>query len=521
MSSKAATNLGTRVAEHASANPFKRAMVCHGVTIDYQSLVNQAKLCAGQLQALGLPPGGDKRVGVLASPSVDYAIVTMASQFAGLTLVPLTGLVSSEALSKMIGDSGATIIFHSVEYSALLEETLARTERPIQLVVIGKRSENNSLLEAWWGDAALSFKPVKIQNDWVSDLIYSSGTTGQPKGIAQSYLARWQQCEGLGPLGMTPDTCLLQSVGLYSNFGMTSLFLTLWWGGTFFAMNKFSADEAVAILGRERIDSAWVPPATLMRIVDHPDFAKTLNDKPCLKLTAGAPLSVEQKRRVFAEWPGEFYDLYGQTETGTLSLLPIHAAPAYKFGSVGKPIPTAEVKIINEDGTELAPNTEGEITAYTPSMMSGYHQREDANAVVYWRDESGRDFVRTGDVGKLDEDGYLWLCDRKKDMIISGGYNVYPADIEGVISDHPAVLECSVVGFPSKRWGESPVAFIALRESKTETPDDVRSWVNERVGAVQRIAAVMIIPSLPQGAMGKILKRKLRDQYQDSFPEIA
>jgi long-chain acyl-CoA synthetase len=519
MSEAAPQSLAQRVLDHAAATPEKRAIVCDGLVISYLNLAERAERCAASLQCLGMIPGGAPTVGLLSAPSIDHAVVTLACQLAGVALVPLPGLVAAEDLGKMIDDAGIALIFHDNAHSQRLIDAQRSISGPATMVPIGHDGET-SRLDGWIHEHAAPFRPVTLDDQWMSDLIYSSGTTGMPKGIAQSYRARREQCLGLGNLGMSPDTCLFQSVGLYSNYGLSSLLLSLWWGGTFFAMSKFSADEAVALLARERIDMAWVPPATLMRIVDHPAFAAAVEGKPALKLSAGAPLAIEQKLRVRAVWPGPFIDLYGQTETGTLSMLHADSAPSDKLGSVGKILPTVAVKIVDEDGKLMPTGAEGEIIGHTNTMMAGYHRRDDANAVVYWHDEDGRAFVRTGDIGRIDADGYLWLCDRKKDMIISGGYNIYPADIERVLSSHPAVLECAVVGCPSDRWGESPVAFVSLREGEVTDGDALRDWVNSRVGAVQRLAATMVLDALPNGAMGKILKRDLRDKYAGSIGKL-
>ena len=220
----------------------------------------------------------------------------------------------------------------------------------------------------------------------------------------------------------------------------------------------------VGILAAEPIGMAFFAPATLVRTMEAPGFEAAVRGRPASKLCAGAPLGADQKRQILGTWPGPLFDLYGQTETGTLTILSAHAAPADKLGSVGTLLPTASVKILDEEGRVLPPDAEGEIAGHTTTLMSGYHGRAEAVAAATWHDESGRRFIRTGDVGRLDADGYLWLCDRKKDLIISGGYNIYPADIERVLQGHPAVLEVAVVGFPSVRWGETPVAFVTLRD---------------------------------------------------------
>ena len=174
------------------------------------------------------------------------------------------------------------------------------------------------------------------------------------------------------------------------------------------------------------------------------------------------------------------------------------------------------LRIIDDAGNQITDGEEGEIAGHSTTLMTGYHGHQAANTTTLWKDDSGRLYIRTGDIGKIDAEGYLWLCDRKKDMIKSGGSNVYPADIERTLQDHPAVLEAAVVGFESARWGESPVAFLTLRNGANVTAEELKVWVNSRVGSIQRVAAVMILTELPSGSMGKILKRQLRLTYANA-----
>ena len=500
--------LAERVLKHVQDFPQEQAVVCDGQSLSYGALIDAALQYAGHLQTLGLIPGGDRRVAVIAANSLDYAVVILACQISGVAVVPLPGLIMPDALARMLDDSNTSVIFHDVESAdrARTAVALATTAKSLTLI------EMSSAVFA----SKTDYAPVTIAPEWTSDFIYSSGTTGIPKGIVQSYGSRTAQNESLIALGVTPRMKLLLTVGLYSNFGMGALLLTLWWGGTFFMMRKFSAAVTVGILSSEEIDMAWFAPATLVRTMEASEQHPSSMGKPFAKLCAGAPLSTVQKKQVLALWPGPFFDLYGQTETGTLTLLPIHVAPEEKFGSVGRPLPSVAVRIIDDAGRVLPPDAEGEIAGHSSTLMAGYHGRDAASAMAFWKDDEGRMYVRTGDVGRFDADGYLWLCDRKKDMLKSGGYNIYPADIERVLQDHPAVLETAVVGFSSSRWGETPVAFITLREGTMATEDELKEWVNHRVGAIQRVAVVRILASLPSGSMGKILKRELREKYQAS-----
>lgn len=506
-------SLGLRVLEHARRHPGRRAVVCDGVAIDYRELSDLALRTAGRLHAVGIAPGGVRRVGILATNSLDFAVVVLACQLAAATIVPLPGLVTPDALGRMIDDAGVSLLFHDGDHAAQALTATARTAAEVQLVAIGGAEP---LLARWTGQGE-PLEAMPADPAWTSDLIYSSGTTGTPKGIAQSYGSRAAQSVSLGPLGVGPDTNLLHTISLYSNYGLSALLLSFWWGGTFFMTGKFSGPGVVDLLARERIDMAWFAPATLVRTMEAAGFADAVRGRPCVKLCAGAPLSEAQKRQVVDGWEGPFFDIYGQTETGTLTMLAMHAVPSGKWKSVGRVLPSVQVRILDDDGAVLPTGSEGEIAGHSTTLMAGYHARDDANASAHWRDEAGRLYVRTGDVGRLDEEGYLWLCDRKKDMIISGGYNIYPADIEHVLADHPAVFEAAVVGCPSHRWGETPVAFLTLRQGASADEEELRAWVNARVGTIQRLAAVRILPALPNGTMGKILKRTLRDEHAFSL----
>ena len=372
-------------------------------------------------------------------------------------------------------------------------------------------------LTAWAAASPYAFSPVEIDDMWTSDLIYSSGTTGEPKGVAQSYAARREQCDSLGGLGMNPDARVLHTVGLYSMYGFTALLASMWWNSTLYVLGKFSAATAVDLLRTEGIDVAWCPPATLLRIIETTGFADAIAGRACTKISSGAPASEALKLKVASDWPGPFFDVFGQSETGVLTVLPIHAVPREKFRSVGKVLSTVSIHIVDEEGQSLPAGETGEIVASSRTLMTGYHGQGAASAAATWHDGAGRRYIRTGDIGMFDDDGFLWLCDRKKDMINSGGFNVYPADIESVLLHHPAVFEAAVVGFPSRRWGESPVGFVSLREGQSAEREDLMSWVNERVGAIPRLAAVNIVAKLPAGTMGKVLKRQLRADYAETI----
>jgi long-chain acyl-CoA synthetase len=205
------------------------------------------------------------------------------------------------------------------------------------------------------------------------------------------------------------------------------------------------------------------------------------------------------------------------TEGGGRTELHAHLHPD-KLHTVGRVSAGNDIRLIDEDGRELSLTEMGEIVGHSATMMSGYHGLPEATHAAEWFDASGKRFIRTGDVGRFDADGFLILMDRRKDMLISGGLNVYPSDLEEVLRQHPQVRDVAVVGVPSERWGETPVAFVVPAPGHTDTEDRLCAWANERLGKAQRLACVQFIDALPRSEVGKVLKRQLREQLQRAVP---
>jgi acyl-CoA synthetase (AMP-forming)/AMP-acid ligase II len=242
----------------------------------------------------------------------------------------------------------------------------------------------------------------------------------------------------------------------------------------------------------------------------HPDFDRFDLSAFRFKACTSAPFTAALKAEVLRRWPGGLADYYGLTEGGGTCILQAHLFP-HKLHTVGRPADGHDIRLIDEQGRELPPGSTGEIVGRSPGMMTGYHRRPELTREIEWFDAEGRRFLRTGDIGRFDDDGFLVLMDRRKDMVISGGFNVYPSDLEAVLRQHPAVADCAVVGVPSPQWGETPVGFVVLREAVE--PEALRAWANERLGKTQRLSALRVLDELPRSAIGKVLKRELRDRF--------
>ncbi|HRP27483.1 MAG TPA: fatty acid--CoA ligase family protein, partial [Burkholderiaceae bacterium] len=346
-------------------------------------------------------------------------------------------------------------------------------------------------------------------------IIYSSGTTGTPKGIVQSHRLRWLQLMREPGHDYEADAANVNliSTPLHSNTTLVSFLPTLANGGTLVLQPNFDAVEYLELAQRHRVTHAMLVPVQYRRLLAVPDFDRYDLSSFVMKYSTSAPFAADLKAQVLERWPGGLTEFYGMTEGGASCHLLAHERPD-KLHTVGCPMPGHEMRVIDEAGRELPAGEIGEIVGRSPIMMNGYLNQPGKTSEAEWCDAQGNRFIRTGDVGRFDADGFLTLMDRRKDMLISGGFNVYPSDLEAVLVQCDGVLEAAVVGVPSQRWGETPVGFVVPRPGRTLDAAAVRAWANERLGKMQAISAVEVVPALPRSAIGKVLKRELRDAWR-------
>jgi acyl-CoA synthetase (AMP-forming)/AMP-acid ligase II len=247
--------------------------------------------------------------------------------------------------------------------------------------------------------------------------------------------------------------------------------------------------------------------------MERPDFGDYDLSSYLVKFSTSAPFSAALKADVLTRWPGGLVEYYGMTEGGGSTMLVAHEFP-HKLHTVGQPMPDHDIRLIDAEGREVAQGEIGEVVGSSGAMMTGYHNQPEKTREAEWRDAEGRRFIRTGDIGRFDDDGFLILLDRNKDIIISGGFNIYPSDIEAELTRHEDVIEAAVVGVPSERWGETPVGFVTLRDGASVDGPTLLEWVNARLGKTQRLSGLTIVDSLPRSAIGKVLKRELRDLHR-------
>lgn len=496
------------VSLQAAARPDKIAIVCGDRSITYRGLDTMADRVSAGLQRDGVMSGGVAAICALSS--IEYLAVFLGVLRAGAAVSPLSPSVTSEQLLAMLVDSGASHLFVDDAVADLLAPISARIQARLVALTPGA---TGMPLDDWLLVQDAKPDPVEIRPEQAFNIIYSSGTTGTPKGIVQSHAMRWPHNHLANPPGYTPLGVALISTPLYSNTTLVSVIPALAGGGTIVLMPRFDAREFLVLSERHRVNVAMLVPVQYRRILAVPDFDSFDLTSYHLKYSTSAPFSPELKAEVLRRWPGGLTEYYGMTEGGGSCQLHAHLHPD-KLHTVGRPIDGHEMLVIGPDGRRLGPDEVGEVVGRSRSMMDGYHNQPAKTSEAEWFDEDGRRFIRTGDIASVDEDGFFTLVGRAKDMIISGGVNIYPADLESILQEHSGVSEAAVVGVGSDEWGETPIAFVTLAPgSDSLNPEEVRLFANARLGKMQRISAVQIIDELPRSSIGKVLKRELQDRW--------
>jgi acyl-CoA synthetase (AMP-forming)/AMP-acid ligase II len=488
------------IREHAAERPARTALIQGERSVTWGQLDAMADRIAASLQRDGLKP--TESIAICSSNSLEYVAVFLGALRAGAAVAPLAIQSSAAQLAGMVADSGARHFF--------VDGGVPAFDVPAQRIFLD--GSDTPSLEQWLAPAGARPRPVEVQPEWPFNIIYSSGTTGAPKGVVQSHAMRWAHVARAENYGYGPNAVTLTATSLCSNTTLVCFFPAIARGGcVVLATAKFDAATYLALAEKHRATHTMLVPVQYRRIMAVPDFDRYDLSSFHVKFCTSAPFHAALKADILKRWPGGLVEFYGMTEGGGSCILEAHNFP-HKLDTVGKPPEGHDLRVIDEKGRELPGGEVGEVVGRSPSMMTGYHNQPAKTREAEWYDSEGRRFIRTGDVGRFDSDGFLTLMDRRKDMVISGGFNIYPSDLEAVLRQHAGVADAAVIGVPSAEWGETPVAFV-VPAADAPSEQELRAWANAQLGKTQRLADVRYIDELPRSDIGKVLKRQLREKY--------
>ena len=491
---------------HARERPGQLALQSDSVSVSYEELLLRVERLAAQLILAGLKPGD--RIALLSKNDIACCELMMAASRAGLVLVPLNFRLARPEIEFILQDSASRLLFAGAEFvetARAVHTSSPRCEAVVEVTGDGQYGG--------WADASEWYSPADSDRDTIVFQMYTSGTTGQPKGalISQHNVLVMMNngCERLGPV--EADSRSLVCMPLFHVAGNAWLFFGLAAGCSNHLVVDIDPAGILEQIERHRITCTLMVPTVIQMLVAGAESrGETVRGLKTIVFGA-SPMPAEllkRARRVFPDT--DFIHVYGMTETTCMfvSLDPAELKTGRRLESCGKPFGDAELKVVDPEGEEAPPGTVGEIICRTPQMMTGYWQRPDATTSAI-RDG----WYHTGDAGYLDDEGFLYIRDRIKDLIISGGENVYPAEVENAVLAHPGVADVAVIGVADEKWGEIVLAAIVPREGMDPRDDEIKAVVRERLAGFKVPKRIERVSALPRNGAGKVTKDSLRRQF--------
>jgi acyl-CoA synthetase (AMP-forming)/AMP-acid ligase II len=500
--------------------PDRDALVAGDKHITYMEMLGRTTQLANALTALGLTRGD--KLAVMATNSPEYVECYYACAKLGVTFVPLNFRAKDEELSYMINTSETKVLLVGDRYLDLLSRIRGDLTGLQHVICFEHAGDGMQSYDELLNSGSADELYVETDDDDATILIFTSGTTAQPKGVVLTYLTLTAYVMNtMEPAQPDIHDVTLLTVPLYHIAGATTMMSSIWGGRTLVLLPQFEPELWLKTVQNEHVSHAFVVPTMLKRIMETPKFHDY--DISSLKLITygAAPMPYEVVRHAVETFDCGLMNAYGQTEsTSSLTYLgpedhDIKGLSAdekekklHRLRSVGRPMDDIDVAILDDENNLLGMGNEGEICVRGARVMKEYYKQADATATAI---HDG--WLHTGDVGYLDEDRYLFITGRKKDLIIRGGENISSGEIEAVLEEHPAVEEAAVIGVPDVEWGEEVKAVLAFKQGETATADEIRSYAKSRLASYKTPRYVAIVAELPRNPLGKVLKTEIRKRH--------
>lgn len=502
-------NLGYLLRRSSSKYPDKEAIVFEGRRITYREFNLRTNQRANALLELGIKKGDHVATLFLNCNEVMetfYALFKI-----GAVAVPLNVRLSAKELVYIINHSDSSTLIFAEEFTPLVESIRGDCKGLKNILCAGKNLLKDAISFDEISNKALSSEPEdRVLEEDLACILYTAGTTGMPKGVMITHKnSVWAAANVVMDTDNRPEYRVLMVFPLYHSAAYTLMNTNIFIGCTTVLMKSFNPALVMETVEKERINRMTFPPTVWNFILQLPDLNRYNRDSVKSISTGAEAMPLETKKRLMDAFPNaRLGESYGMTESTATITTCKPEDMLLRPSSVGRPFTNMEVRVVDESGNDLGPNEVGEIIFRGPTMMKGYYKDEEGTAKAI---RSG--WMYTGDLGYLDKDGFLYISGRKKDIIISGGENIYPGEIEDVLYQHPDILEAAVIGLPDPVWGERVHAVVVPKEGANLTEEEIIEFCKERIASFKKPKSVSFVDRLPRNAAGKILKSVLKERY--------
>jgi acyl-CoA synthetase (AMP-forming)/AMP-acid ligase II len=504
------------VADVARVQALRRgsapALVFEGRAVTFADVNATASRIANALVASGIKT--QERLAYLSKNTDHFLPFLLGACKARAALAPFNFRLAAPEIARVLEDSAARIMFVGPDVAELAEKAVASLASKPRMIALGFDRQGYERYEAWIQSAAAD--DPRLESDPHEDVVqlYTSGTTGLPKGVQltnRNYLAALELTGASGGLNYEPGDTVLAAMPFFHVAGVNVALIAMASGARSAILRDAAPQLILDVIGKERVSHAFLAPALIQMLMQAPGIESADLSTTRVLSYGASPISEDLLKRASARFRSEFIQVYGMTEVcgaGTFLASADHDPGKGKLRSCGVALAGVELKIVAADRAEVPKGAIGEVVICSPTVMKGYWNKPDATAA------SIRDgWMRTGDAAYMDEDGYVFIYDRVKDMIVTGGENVYPAEVENALFGHPSIADAAVIGVPDDTWGEAVKAIVVLKSGAPRDAADIIGWARAHIANFKTPKSVDFVDSIPRDLSGKILRRELREPY--------